>query len=62
MSVPNDTKEDHGDTNEQQHPEQAETGHTGHGAASAFAHMISRGQDRRRQSVEADDAAGMNGQ
>ena len=62
MSGLSDTKEGHG-SNEQQpnHPEGAEGGNSGHGAASALAHMISQGRDR-RQTGEADDAAGVKGQ
>lgn len=57
MSVPKDTKEDHG-SNEQTPEEQADTGRSGEGAASAMAHMISRGKQQRHQTGEADDAAG----
>jgi len=56
-SVPKDTKEDHG-SNEQRAEQQSDAGLSGEGAASALAHMISRGQQQRHQSGEADDAAG----
>lgn len=57
MNVPRDTKEDHG-SNEQRSEEPSDAGVSGEGAASALAHMISRGQQQRHQSGEADDAAG----
>lgn len=57
MSAPKDTKEEHG-TNDQPADDQADTGHSGEGAASALAHMISRGQQQRHHTGEADDAAG----
>ena len=58
MSSPNDTKDEHGP---QEHPgtqDQGDAGHSGEGAASAMAHMISRGRQQRHQTGEADDAAG----
>ena len=56
---PNDTKESHPAGHDQAQHEQSDSGHTGEGAASAMAHMISRGeQQQRHQSGEADDAAG----
>jgi hypothetical protein len=61
MGGPNDTKEDHGSIESQQQQEQAEGGNSGHGAASALAHMISQGRDHRHQTGEADDAAGATG-
>jgi hypothetical protein len=57
MNAPKDTKEDHGG-HEQASEEQADGGLSGEGAASAMAHMISRGQQQRHQAGEADDAAG----
>ena len=63
MRGPNDTKEDHGSTEPQEHhKEHSEGGKSGHGAASAMAHMISQGWEHRHQTGEADDAAGVNGQ
>ena len=63
MSGPNDTKEDHGSNEPQQnHQGSAEGGNSGHGAASALAHMISQGRAQRHQTDEADDAAGGQGQ
>ena len=57
----NDTKEEHATGGEQSQHEQGDSGHTGEGAASAMAHMISRGeQQQRHQSGQADDAAGSN--
>lgn len=59
MSGPNDTKEEHGSNEPQQRrQEQSEGGYSGHGAASAMAHMISQGREHRHQAGEADDAAG----
>lgn len=56
---PNDTREAHDSQQEHAQGEQAaEARHSGEGAASAMAHMISQGQQHRRQSGEADDAAG----
>jgi hypothetical protein len=57
MSGPKDTKEEHG-ADERPADDQADAGHSGEGAASALAHMISRGQQQRHQAGEADDAAG----
>jgi hypothetical protein len=57
MNVPKDTKDDHG-YNEQRPEEHADAGLSGEGAASALAHMISRGRQQRHQTGEADDAAG----
>ena len=57
---PSDTKEEHG-SQEQQHEQShdpGDSGHSGEGAASAMAHMISRGEQQRHQTGEADDAAG----
>lgn len=65
MGGPNDTKEDHGSDEPQEHhhrKEHAEGGNSGHGAASAMAHMISQGREHRHQTGEADDAAGVQGQ
>lgn len=62
MGGSNDTKEEHGGSESHQQPEHAEGGNTGHGAASAMAHMISQGQRHRHQTGEADDAAGAKGQ
>ena len=63
MSGPNDTKEEHGGHEQQhQHQEQSDGGKSGHGAASALAHMISQGREHRHQTGEADDAAGVQGQ
>jgi hypothetical protein len=64
MGGPNDSKEEHGsnEPNQHHHPEQSEGGNSGHGAASAMAHMISQGREHRHQTGEADDAAGVNGQ
>lgn len=56
-SAPQDTHEDPG-AHEGPTDDHAETGHSGEGAASALAHMISRGQQQRHQTGDADDAAG----
>ena len=56
-----DTKEEHAGQSALSQHAQADSGHTGEGAASAMAHMISRGeQQQRNQAGEADDAAGSN--
>ena len=55
MNSPNESKEEHGGE-EQSSPDPADTGHSGEGSASALAHM--KGLQHRRQSAEADDAAG----
>lgn len=57
MGVQKDTKEEHG-ANDQPADDGTETGHSGEGAASAMAQMISRGKQQRHQTGEADDAAG----
>lgn len=57
MNANKDTKEEHG-SNDQAADDQADAGHSGEGAASALAHMISRNQRQRHQTGEADDAAG----
>jgi hypothetical protein len=62
MSGPNDTKEDHGCNEPKQHHEHQDCGNSGHGAASALAHMISQTREHRHQTGEADDAAGGNAQ
>ena len=64
MNRPNDSREEHGSSEQQQHHhhEQSGGGNSGHGAASAMAHMISQGHEHRHQTGEADDAAGGNGQ
>lgn len=60
MGGSNDTKEEHGGSEpKQQHEERSEGGNSGHGAASALAHMISQGREHRHQTGEADDAAGV---
>jgi hypothetical protein len=55
-----DKKEDAraGSNAEQQKGEQHDNGHSGEGAASALAYMISQGDRHRHQTGEADDAAG----
>ena len=58
MGGPNDTKEDHGSNEPQQHQNQYESRNSGHGAASALAHMISQKREHRHHTGEADDAAG----
>lgn len=58
MSGPTDSQDEHGNNEQDPRPEQGSTGHSGEGAASALAHMISLGQQHRHQTGEADDAAG----
>jgi hypothetical protein len=57
MSSSNETHEEPGLQEQSGRPE-GEGGHSGEGAASALAHMISQGQQHRHQTGEADDAAG----
>ena len=64
MGGPSDTKQEHGG-DQQQRPhqhDQRENGRSGHGAASAMAHMISQDRNQRHQIGEADDAAGVTAQ
>jgi hypothetical protein len=58
MGSGNDIHEDTGAQEQAGGPERDDTGHSGEGAASALAHMISQGQQHRHQTGEADDAAG----
>ena len=58
MSGPNDTKQEHVAQDPGSTDESNDGGHSGEGSASAFAHMISQGQQHRHQTGEADDAAG----
>lgn len=58
MNGPNDTKQEHGAQEQAPGQEQGENGHSGEGAASALAHMISSGQQQRHQTGEPEDAAG----
>ena len=62
MGGPNDTKEEHGQNEPEQHRDKSESGNSGHGAASAHAQMILQGREHRHQTGEADDAAGVKGQ
>jgi hypothetical protein len=55
---PNDTKEEHGGGQQPSSSDRADGGHSGEGAASAMAHMISRGEQQRHQSGDANGAAG----
>jgi hypothetical protein len=54
----NETKDERGRQEQSTSGESQEPGHSGEGAASAMAHMISQGQQHRHQTGEADDAAG----
>jgi hypothetical protein len=58
MSVPSDTKEDHGPHGEAADDQRDSTGNSGEGAASALAHMIARGRQQRHEIGEAGDAMG----
>jgi hypothetical protein len=58
MSSPNETHDEPGSQEQSGRPEGGDSGHSGEGAASALAHMISQGQQHRHQTGEADDAAG----
>jgi hypothetical protein len=54
-SSPSDTKQDHSQQDQNVHGEKSENGHTGEGAASAMAHMISQDRKHRRQIGDADE-------
>ena len=58
MGSSNESKEEHGLPEPSGQPESRDDGHSGEGAASAWAHMISQGRQHRHQYGEADDAAG----
>ena len=58
MSSSTDAKDEQGSQEQSHNREPADSGHSGEGAASAMAHMISQGQQHRHQTGEADDAAG----
>jgi hypothetical protein len=58
MSGSDNTKDQHGSQENPSADEPAAGGHTGEGAASAMAQLISQGQQHRRHGGEADDAAG----
>jgi hypothetical protein len=54
-----DTKDENGAQSSAPNPQEAgQSGHSGEGAASAMAHLISQGQQHRHPTGEADDAAG----
>jgi hypothetical protein len=58
MSGSNEEKEEHGSQEQSGNCEPRDDGHSGEGAASAWAYMISQGRQHRHQTGEADDAAG----
>jgi hypothetical protein len=58
MSSSNEAKDERSSQEQSGVPEPGDKGHSGEGAASALAHMISQGQQHRHQTGEADDAAG----
>ena len=62
MNGPNDSNEERGSGEHRQQQHEHSEGNSGHGAASALAHMISQGREHRHHSGEADDAAGAQGQ
>jgi hypothetical protein len=57
MSSANDTKDEHGSQEQSGSPDLRNNGHSGEGAASALAQMVSQGQQHRHQTGEADDTA-----
>jgi hypothetical protein len=61
MSSSIDRKDEHGSQEPPRPGEQTSDGHSGEGAASAMAHMISQGQHHRHQNRGSDDAAGSSG-
>jgi hypothetical protein len=58
MSSCNDSNQEHGSQQPSGQSEPRDDGHSGEGAASAWAHMISQGQQHRHQTGEAHAAAG----
>ncbi|HWI79669.1 MAG TPA: hypothetical protein VNS31_10760 [Ramlibacter sp.] len=58
MSSSTEPNDEHSSQENSRTTEPGESGHSGEGAASALAHMISQGQQHRHQTGEADDAAG----
>jgi hypothetical protein len=58
MNGHNETKDEQRGQEQASANESGEAGHSGEGAASAMAHMISQGQQHRHQVGEADNAAG----
>ena len=58
MSSSNERKDERGSQEQPSAGEQTDSGHSGEGAASAMAHMISQGHHHWHQNGEPDDAAG----
>lgn len=59
MSASDSTNGEHGQQEQAVHGEQAPAGgHSGEGAASAMAHMISEGQRQRRHQPQTDEPGG----
>jgi hypothetical protein len=58
MSSSNENQDENNSQEQYGKSEPGDNGHSGEGAASALAHMISQGQQHRHQTGEADDAAG----
>ncbi|MDB5881047.1 MAG: hypothetical protein JWP43_925 [Ramlibacter sp.] len=58
MSSSKETQDERGSREQSGGTEASEERHSGEGAASALAHMISQGQQHRHQTGEADAAAG----
>jgi hypothetical protein len=50
-----DTQHEHDAQDSRAHGEASANGHTGEGAASAFAHMVTQDQNRRRQNREPEE-------
>jgi hypothetical protein len=58
MSSSTDAKDEPASQEQSHNGRPVDNGHSGEGAASAMAHMISQGQQHRHQTGDADDAAG----
>ena len=58
MSSSTETKDEHSSQEQSRDPEPGDSGHSGEGAASALAHMISQGQQHWYRTGDADYAAG----
>jgi hypothetical protein len=59
-SSTNDSQHEHDAQDNRAHGEASAHGHTGEGAASAFAHMVTQDQNRRRQNREPEEPSSRN--
>ena len=56
--IGNDAKQEHTREEQSSHGEAGQHGHTGEGAASVLAHLISQAEKHGRQQAERDDGPG----